>query len=55
MHSMVVVFPAPFGPIRPKISPSYLKRSFIDSHSAAVGLADSGDSNDWTHVVCRFG
>jgi hypothetical protein len=31
---------------------AYLQRHLIDSHRAAVGLANSGDLNDWTHVVC---
>ena len=49
-HSIVVVFPAPFGPISPKISPSIdLERRFRNGHGFAVGFADSGDFDDWMH------
>ena len=33
MHSMVVVFPAPLGPIKPKISPSFTSK---DTSSTAT-------------------
>ena len=43
-HSIVVVLPAPFGPISPKISPSLdVERDVVDGDGAAVGLADSPD------------
>ena len=44
MHSMVVVLPAPLGPMRPKISPWLTGEGcFVNGDGAAVGLADRGD------------
>ena len=34
---------------------AYLQGNLIDRHGAAKCLANSGDSNDWMHVVCRIG
>src|SRR6266851_3417599 len=34
---------------------AYLQGNFIDRHGAAICLANSGDSNDWMHVVCGIG
>ena len=41
MHSTVVVFPAPFGPRIPKISPSWTeKENVVHRDGGPVGLAE---------------
>ena len=46
-HSIVVVLPAPFGPIRPKISPSLdVERHVVDGDEPAVAFLDAGDPDD---------
>ena len=54
-HSIVVVLPAPFGPIRPEDFPRlHVERDVVDGHGPAVGFPDRGNVNDrlTRHVGC---
>ena len=48
MHSIVVVFPAPFGPDQPEdLAIVDFERDFVHGDRCAVGFADAGDLNYW--------
>jgi hypothetical protein len=46
MHSAVVVFPAPFGPRMPKISPPPREGDVVHRDGGSVGLDEMLDLND---------
>ena len=53
-HSIVVVFPAPFGPISPKISLPDVKGPVVDRHGRSVPLADAVNDDDRISTPCPF-
>ena len=57
IHSIAVVLPAPFGPMRPKISPSNTSRdASCTARDRAVGFRKAGDIDDtWLALIGSSG